>query len=74
MKNQIWISVTEKLPEADSNMKYIVCCRTVKGIRSINMAWYDGRFWHGMGSMSGVTHWMPLPELPELSGVNGGES
>lgn len=61
-----WISAFDKLPEADSDTKYLVCCKTVKGLRSINLAWFDGSFWHGMGSMAGVTHWMPLPDLPEV--------
>lgn len=60
-----WISADKQVPEANDNIKYLVCCQTVKGIRSVNMAWYDGSHWHGMGSMSGVTHWMTLPELPE---------
>jgi len=61
-----WISISQYRPEADSDTKYLVCCRTAKGLRSINLAWFDGRDWHGMGSMAGVTHWMPLPDLPEV--------
>jgi hypothetical protein len=61
-----WISVTDRMPEADPDTKYLVCARTKSGYRSINLAWYDGSFWHGMGSMAGVTHWMPLPDLPEV--------
>ncbi len=63
-----WISISRYRPEADSDTKYLVCCRTAKGLRSINLAWFDGSFWHGMGSMAGVTHWMPLPDLPEVEG------
>ena len=59
-----WISVKDRLPETDE-VKYIVACKTKSGIRSINMAWFDGQFWHGMGSMAGVTHWMQPPEFPE---------
>lgn len=62
-----WISITDRHPKPDNNIKYLVCCRTAKGLRSINLAWFDGAYWHGMGSMSGVTHWMPLPELPEVN-------
>lgn len=61
-----WIPVTERLPEADPDTKYLVACKTKSGRQSINMAWFDGRFWHGMGSMAGVTHWMPLPDPPEV--------
>ena len=59
-----WISVKDRLPETDE-VKYIVACKSKSGIRSINMAWFDGQFWHGMGSMAGVTHWMQPPEFPE---------
>lgn len=55
-----WIPVSEKLPE-DERM-VLVTCQTKKGIRSTNRAYYDGKFWHGSGSMSGVTAWQPLPE------------
>ena len=58
-----WIPVGEKLPDED--VKVLVCCKTTKGVRSVNMAYLLNGFWHGQGSMSGVTHWMPLPELPE---------
>lgn len=55
-----WIPVDERLPE-DERM-VLVTCQTKKGIRSTNRAYYDGMFWHGSGSMSGVTAWQPLPE------------
>lgn len=62
--NNGWISVDERLPPL--GLKNIVCCQTKTGHRSINLAWFDGQSWHGTGSMAGVTHWMPLPELPEV--------
>ena len=58
--NAGWIPVEERLPE-DERM-VLVTCQTKKGIRSTNRAYYDGKFWHGSGSMSGVTAWQPLPE------------
>lgn len=58
--NDGWIPVEERLPE-DERM-VLVTCQTKKGIRSTNRAYYDGKFWHGSGSMSGVTAWQPLPE------------
>ena len=63
-----WIPVEEKLPEDDDMV--VITCRTKKGVRSVNRAYYDGIFWHGIGSMSGVVAWMPLPEpyRPEGSG------
>lgn len=60
-----WISVEERLPEHEDRV--LVACRTKKGAQSINLAYYSDGFWHGQGSMSGVTHWMPLPDLPEVS-------
>lgn len=58
-----WINANERLPREDE--KVLVCCKTKKGIQSVNMAYQVNGWWHGNGSMSGVTHWQPLPELPE---------
>ncbi|MDI9473099.1 MAG: DUF551 domain-containing protein [Bacillota bacterium] len=59
-----WIDVNERLPEV--NEKVIVCTQTKKGVKSINLAYIDADgWWHGMGSMSGVIAWMPLPEVYE---------
>ena len=58
--NDGWIPVEERLPE-DERM-VLVTCQTKKRIRSTNRAYYDGKFWHGSGSMSGVTAWQPLPK------------
>ncbi len=58
-----WISVEERLPEGDNRV--LVSCRTKKGVQSCNLAYYWNGTWHGQGSMSGVTHWMPLPDPPE---------
>ena len=55
-----WVPVAEALPDDDDLV--LVTCETKSGHRSINRAYYDGQFWHGSGSMSGVTAWMPLPE------------
>ena len=55
-----WVPVTEALPDDDDLV--LVTCETKSGHRSINRAYYDGQFWHGSGSMSGVTAWMPMPE------------
>ena len=57
-----WTSVKERLPVED--LRVLVCCKTQKGVRSINLAYQEKGFWHGSGSMSNVTHWMMLPELP----------
>ena len=65
--NDGWISVEERLPEDETMM--LVTCQTKAGRRSVNRAWYGAGCWHGTGSMSGVTAWMPLPEpySPERS-------
>lgn len=61
MKN--WIKVTNKLPPEDERV--IVCCTTKKGVQNINLAYQENGVWHGNGSMAGVTHWQPLPDLPK---------
>lgn len=65
--NEGWIPVDERLPEDETMM--LVTCQTKAGRRSVNRAWYGAGCWHGTGSMSGVTAWMPLPEpySPERS-------
>ena len=73
--NDGWIPVGERLPEDDRMV--LVTCQTKKGIRSVNRAYYDGAFWHGSGSMSGVIAWRPLPEpcrleQPETCKYTGG--
>lgn len=55
-----WIPCSERLPDNDDIM--LVSCRTKKGVNSVNRAYYADGFWHGSGSMSGVTAWMLLPE------------
>ena len=58
-----WIPVTERLPDTEDRV--LVCCKTKKGLQTINMAYLFNGTWHGQGSMSGVTHWMHLPEPPK---------
>lgn len=61
-----WISVTERLPErnedvlcrSNKNGKYVFC-----GYRGyISGAWMENGSLH----IGDVTHWMPLPEPPEV--------
>lgn len=55
-----WIPVKERLPENNDIM--LVSCMTKKGVKNVNRAYYSDGHWHGSGSMSGVTAWMPSPE------------
>lgn len=60
-----WIPVTEDIP--DNEDMCLVSCKTQKGVRSVNRAYYSNGSWHGSGSMSGVEAWRPLPE-PYMGG------
>ena len=60
-----WIPVEERLPEEN------VCVLANHWMTGIEMAFRRddqwGVAWTGfMGSGSGYTHWMPLPEPPEV--------
>lgn len=57
-----WVPVRSGLlPEV--NELVLVTCRTKSGMRSVNRAYVDEHgWWHGAGSMSGVTAWMTLPD------------
>lgn len=62
-----WISVKDILPENDN---YVLCCtETKKGTKNVIIGYYMDGAWR-CGMNSNVTHWMPLPELPE--GENNG--
>lgn len=68
-----WISCEERLPQNDAPC--FVVCRTWSMIEN---AWKEGTLmilrylpkehrWNISG-MADVTHWMPMPELPEMEG------
>ena len=57
----IWENPNEILPNNDDKM--LVITETKKGIRQINIAYFDGQFWHGMGSMSKVIAWAYMPDV-----------
>ena len=66
-----WISVTERLPEEQSEARYnIVLTRTQDGKRVVKLGYWDGyhKRFYGFDKPSNycVTHWMPLPEPPEM--------
>ena len=50
-----WNDALYELPK-DDNVKLVICV-TKAGKVSWNRAYYDGKFWHGSGSMSNVTYW-----------------
>ncbi len=56
----VWIPVDEDTPK-DDGIK-LVTCKPKKGEPNVNRAYYDGQFWHGSGSMSGVTAWAEPPQ------------
>lgn len=65
-----WISVEERLPSDDEQrdeygelVPFLVCERDTK---YPYRAFYDGMTWgDGLMKIKGITHWMPLPEVPE---------
>lgn len=57
-----WIGVNDRLPECEAEV--LICTRSKNGSRNIDKGYLiDGR-WAHRGTAE-VTHWMPLPELPE---------
>lgn len=62
-----WISVEEKLPEFQGEY---ICCVKGTGIRIRTFKeWITGsrmRWWCNGQETKKVTHWMPLPKLPEI--------
>ena len=57
-----WIRVEEKTPEDQEEV--LVCTRSKNGNRNIDKGYWNGdRFVHR--GTAKVTHWMPLPDLPE---------
>lgn len=65
---QEWVSVTERLPEAGS---YVVCIAKRNPFSRFMpmVARIDKNGWTNPTTeqyISEVTHWMPLPEMPEM--------
>lgn len=57
-----WISVRDELPPDEEEV--LVCTMAKNGVRNIDKGyWAIDHFIHR--GRSQVTHWMPLPELPE---------
>lgn len=59
----IFYDVNDALPpQGDDSMK-IVITETQKGKIDYNRAYWDGRWWHGSGSMSNVKYWASMNAL-----------
>lgn len=57
-----WISVDDRLPKDEQEV--LVCTKSKNGMRNIDKGYLaKDRFVHR--GCAEVTHWMPLPELPE---------
>lgn len=59
-----WISVKERLPEVWEHVLAVVGLRGI-----VEAAVYDGVKWKvawNHDELTDVTHWMPLPEPPEV--------
>ena len=75
-----WIPVTERLPNPNDDGDYVIVCATEKNDRidyqnAVIMAFVcdEGFVDTEMDFvLTGVTHWMPLPEPPEAA-LKGGE-
>lgn len=69
-KQSAWISVEERLPDADKNVLVITAhgsfkvarCNIYKNGTEVIWATNDG-----LGERA-ITHWMPLPEPPKMKG------
>ena len=57
---QEWISVDDRLPKNSDNV--LVCHNN--GLVTTN-AWLGSNWWFN-NERNQITHWMPLPELPEV--------
>lgn len=81
-----WISVKEKLPKKNGKYlcccgnKYIRLLGFARSLYSVDRytfanehrsGFYDYDSEYGYYEWSGVTHWMPLPELPKAGADNG---
>jgi len=73
-----WISCDDRIPEVSGI--YLVCKEErVNRRQTIHVEWWDvereprlyvDNYWASLhGLYRKITHWMPLPELPELSAL-----
>lgn len=64
-----WYQFPDTYPPNDDYV--LVTCRNAKGKRFVYRAFFDGKWWHGAGSMSEVVAWCPLPEPAKIGGEDG---
>lgn len=57
-----WIDAGVELPA--NGAEVLVCTRSKNGSRNVDKGYYNGERFVHRGTAE-VTHWMPLPELPE---------
>lgn len=60
-----WISVDEALPNSYED---VLVCVTKGKVVTMCVAWYyaEKNIWCDDGVINGVTHWMKLPDVPNL--------
>jgi hypothetical protein len=56
-----WIPADERVPEDDDNVLIFL-----RESEDIVIGYWDGSLWYFRGDVVLVTHWMPLPDPPEL--------
>ena len=62
-----WISVNEKLPEYPLNEGYIVLVAgELYDEEYVAISQYKYGRWLGIDKNAVITHWLPLPEIPEV--------
>ena len=74
-----WISVDDRLPPNQPADQYLVFINySIKGLAGLQYTcWYaNGKFRRSIGELMqhegsdlGITHWMPLPEVPVQPGL-----
>ena len=61
-----WISVKERFPEVSNGMFLVCYLFQERHLCYMVCAWYGGKF-RGLDLRPlTVTHWMPLPDVPEV--------
>lgn len=70
MKKNKWVRCKERMPEEGARC-LVVRFDDVTNTPFLDILWFDGIWWNRMYKDCGdfnVTHWMPLPDAPEVEG------